>query len=386
VTLQLATGTTLASASPQNCRVQDSPTGPAADGLCISADNVEVWASGMYLTAVRGGFARVLGGGSGLEKDGYLAGALFNLSDIGTLKGEDTLWEAYDGKPEWEFAHINIAYIRIFFTLKGEKWEMLIPYNNQSLEKDDWVTACYNEEYRNNMISRANPIPGLDFKKGDYLFCKPSGADKCAIADFKWFDKTSNQLTSTRPTSPRRFEYLVKYSESTCNKPSGDGPPDVSSQSVSLFANIKQPRFKLYGDFSHGSSSKSNANAQSPAGVSEADWQAHGDAGLPKDPYFIYFLEQTGVTKTGNKFELKLSFDFSNYLVLDGVRDLSSTSVEDALKVITTKDIFLREGTAKGDEFLPNLPVTIDVDVSTAPLKDLYDGVDAGATVEKAGT
>lgn len=387
LTLAISEPNTLsfAGAAPKNCHVQDAPTGPAGDGLCLSADNAEAWVSGIYIFKLNSddtsGGARLLGGGAGLGKDGYLEGARFDLGELGSLQGEDTLWSIYDKKPEFSAIHLELSYLKIFFTLKGEKWEMLIPYQNQSLEKDEWVKACYDEAYRANMAERANPLPGLNFQKGDYLFCKPTGNTKCEISEFKWFDKTTNQLTTTRPSSPRRFEYLVNNSSSTCNTATASGIPDVKTTSVPLFAMINQPLFKLYADFSHGKDSKTNAGAGKPSDVSQADWEAHGTAGKPQSPHFVYFLEKDGTVKKGNRVNVKLNFNLDNYLLLNGINDVNSATTEDILKVITTKDIFLREGTAKGNEFLPQLPVNIDVDVLTVPLSELYQVPSPGTGV-----
>lgn len=366
----------LAGASPTSCHVQDAPTGPAGDGLCISADNAEAWVSGIYIGKINsgdaGGGARLLGGGSGLGKDGHLEGAKFDLGDLGSLQGEDTLWSIYDKKPDLDMIHIELQYLKVFFTIKGEKWEMLIPYQNQSMENDEWVKGCYDEPYRTNVITRANPLPGLNFQKGDYLFCKPSTSSKCQMGDFRWFDKTTNQLTSTRPTAPRRFEYLAQNATSTCEKSPSNGRPDVKSNNVPLFALIKQPLFKLYADFSHGRDSKTNPQAGKPSDVSQADWDAHGASGKPQSPHFVYFLEKNGEKKQGNRVNVKFTFDLENYLFLNGITDLNTATTENVLKVITTKDIFLREGTSKGNEFSPQLPVSVDVEVLNVPLSELY--------------
>ncbi len=383
-----ANTTALAAAAPKNCHVQDAPSGPAADGLCVSADNAEVWASGMYIFKINSGDsfsgARLLGGGAGLGQNGYLEGAKFDLAELGTLQGEDTLWSVYDKKPEFSAVHLELSYLKVFFTIKGEKWEMLIPYQNQSLENDDWVKGCFNEAYRAEMVERANPLPGLAFQKGDYLFCKPSGDTHCEVKDFQWFDKTTSQLTSTRPTSPRRFEYLVQNSSTTCSVSSANGIPDLKTSSVPLFGMINQPLFKLYADFSHGKDSKTNTGAGKPADVTQEEWDAHGKAGKPQSPHFIYFLEQNGETKKGNRINVKLTFDLDNYLVLNGITNLNTASTEDILKVITTKDIFLRDGTAKGNEFTPQLPVSIKVDLLTVPLSELYQVPDPGTKAAAA--
>jgi hypothetical protein len=85
--------------------------------------------------------------------------------------------------------------------------------------------------------------------------------------------------------------------------------------------------------------------------------------------------------KKGNRVNVRLNFNLDNYLLLNGINDVNSATTEDILKVITTKDIFLREGTAKGNEFLPQLPVNIDVDVLTVPLSELYQVPSPGTGV-----
>lgn len=371
--------------APTNCHVQDSPNGKSADGLCFTPDNIEVWANSVYLTKPNSGStggARLLGGGSGLGKDGYLEGALFDLNKLGQLRGYDTLWEDYDNKTSWSMLHIGIAYIRVYFTVKNEKWEMLIPYLPQPLENEEWVKACYDAPYIANMKDRANPLTGITAARGDYLFCKSENNEKCAFTDFKWFDKTTKTLMATRPSNPRNFAYLATNAGSECKAASSNGgPPEVVDTSIPLFVNLSQPLFKLYADYSHGSDSKTNPGGSRPSAVTEAEWQAHKDAGQPTSPHFVYFYEKDGITESGNRMDVTFTFDTSNYLVADTIYSFDSASIEDILAVITTKDIFLRENTPKGEEFNPQMSADVSAKASQVSLDKVYSTAEPGQTV-----
>jgi hypothetical protein len=161
---------------------------------------------------------------------------------------------------------------------------------------------------------------------------------------------------------------------------SDNSPPDVTNKNVSVFANINSPKFKLFADFSHGEGSESNKGGQSPAGITAADWEAHLAAGKPGDPHFIYTLERSGQKSTGNKLDFKFTFDLTDYLFADKITDINSATIEQILEVITTKDIFLREGTQPGNEFAPQMKVDVAVTVSQAPLAELYKTPTPGAT------
>ena len=189
VSMQAKSSIQLAEAEPQSCHLQDAPDGPAADGLCLTPTNLEVWASELTLLGNNrlATVSRLLGNGSCLGNSGYLDGAAFDLATAATLKGQDNLYNVYSLKPDWETLRIDIVYLRASFSFKGESWEMLIPYGNQPLEKQAWVESCFTPATRELIHLRANPLTGLKIQRGDYLFCKPAAGATCAFSEFQWF-------------------------------------------------------------------------------------------------------------------------------------------------------------------------------------------------------
>ena len=387
VTMQAKSPTELADAEPQNCHLQDTPDGPAADGLCLTPTNLEMWTSELTLLGNNrlAAVSRLLGNGSGLSNTGYLDGAAFDLAMASTLKGQDNLYGVYSLKPDWETLRIDVVYLRVSFSVKGESWEMLIPYSSQPLEKEAWVESCFTPATRELIHIRANPVSGLKLQRGDYLFCKPAAGATCAFSEFQWFDKVTKTLSTKRPENPRTFDYLRANSSASCLSPESDsGAASVSIASVPLLVAINKPLPKFYADLSHGDASQTNQGAKTPVGVSRDDWQAHLDAKLPNDPHLIYFINKGESVESGNQLNLKLAFELTNYLYLDKVSSIDSTSIEDILAGITTKDIFFREVTPVGRDFLPFLRVDLIPSVSTAPLSEIYRRPEAGTKATPA--
>lgn len=379
-TLKLKTGTGLSNSTTSNCHVQASQASGAADGLCMTPDNVTMWASTISLFKINSSgqsYARILGGGSGLGKSGFLEGALFNLSAAGTLKGEDTLWEVYKDQPEFDSLSVSAAYLRVAFTIKEQAWELLVPFIDQPVQDIPGIVECLDSPALANVKLNANVLSDLSFKKGDFLFCKKTGTT-CNFSDFKWFDKTSQTLTSSRPSNPKRFAYADNL-EVKCKSPSANGnPPDLDFRTHDFFFTLTS-KVKVYGDFSHGANSGINPGAGVPYGISEADWNAYTENGATqKSPFFIYTIDDGGKKQIGNRLNVKLSFDFSDWLVLDGIRDLSSSTEAQILNSLTTKDLFMRDSLAKGQEFTPNQKVTVDLSVANSTLAEIYTSTAPG--------
>lgn len=386
MTLKLkSTAATLApDLAAETCgHVQASQSGPAIDGKCLTPDNVTVWASTVSIFKINSGSegtgARLLGGGTGLGKNGYLEGALFNLSQAGTLKGEDTLWEVKATKPEFDSIGLAMAYLRIAFKTNTQEWEALLPFVDQPVEDIQAIKDCVDAPALANIKTNANVITGLSYKKGDYLFCKKTTGSSCSFSDFKWFDTTTKTLTSTRPSAPKRFSYADNY-EVKCKTPGTDStPPDMDFYTHAMFFSLSS-KIKIHGDFSHGSDSEINKGADKPYGISQADWDAHTQAGGSSNPFFIYTLDSNGTKTTGNRMDVKLSFDMTDWIVIDGVYDFTSATDAQILSGFNTKDLFMRDSLKKGEEYSPIQKVTAEISVSDSKLAEIYATPAPGAT------
>ena len=382
----LTSGTT----APTNCVLGLSQT-VRGEGVCLPAGGVEVWASGVSLGSQRpqltdgndpasGGPGRILGGGSGFAKSGYLEGAKIDLTRTDTLRGEDNLFHKYDARPSFDLATVEAAYVRTHFTIKDAVWELLVPFYQQPVESEPVLLQCYDQGYIDEAKANANVLPGISFQAGDLLFCKRSDpATACNLTDFGWFDSASQSVVSvaqSRPAGARQLKALAKL-QRKCTTPSRDGkPPDASFQMPGLRADLESP-IKVYADFSHGAGSKSNPNSSAPAGVDGAQWQERCSQNLPVSPHFVYFLESSdGTTKTGNKLNVKLNIDTSDWIYVDGLRsgDLATASEAQILANLTTKEFYAWEKI--GFDFIGGVPAgwraKLEASVETVSLDELY--------------
>lgn len=337
---------------PRGCHLGLTQT-VQGNGTCLSPSEVELWANGVFLASqspsapgsdpASNGPGRILGGGSGFSKDGYIDGGRFNLAQAASMRGQDNLFHKYKSKPQFDLVTVESAYVRASFELKGETWEMLVPFYDQPVEDISVLKECVDSGYLEAAKRNGNLLPGIAFKAGDFLFCKRDEASTaCALSAFKWFDAGVNALAAPRPANPKRLSSLSGLTRK-CNKKGSDGAPaDMAFQMPALRADLSSP-VKVYGDFSHGPDSGSNQGASRPAGVSEEAWNERSKAGKATGPYAIYFLEAGGETKRGNKLGATVTFDSSDWIFFDGIQDLTSASTDAALAALTTKEFFAWE-------------------------------------------
>jgi hypothetical protein len=382
-----ATAQTLLSAAPnqpQSCHIGLTQTAQAS-GSCLNPSSIELWASGVALgsqkpqdcadpTARECGPARILGGGSGFARDGRIEGAKIELSDADSIRGTDNLFHKYTTRPTFDLASIEAAYIRAAFDLQGSTWEMLVPFYDQPVEETDILKACYDPPYLEQAKTNANLLPGIQFKAGDFLFCKRStSTSACDLNDFQWFDSASKTLVSTRPAAPKRLTSLGSLNRK-CNRPAqGDAPPDASYQMPAFRADLKNP-IQIYGDLSHGADSKSNPGGDRPVGVNQDEWNQRITSSLKADPYNLYFVTNGGATQSGNKLSLNITIDSTNWLFLEGVTDIAGTAIETVLASLTTKEFFAWEkiGFEKIGGVEGGWKAEIEATTSNATLSEIY--------------
>ena len=384
----------LTSSSPTSCSIGFGPsTGQNAQGVCLTPTAVSAWLAGISLsrldpssaTAGAASSARVLGGGSGWAKYGYLDGGVFEFNKPSLLQGEDNLWGVYATKPQFNLVLSSLAWLRFAFEHGADTWDVLVPFYDQPVEAGAWAKTCFDAAYLEQLSQKGNVLTGLTFHSGDYLFCKRNSAGTpCSLDAFRWFDLDANALVATRPANPKQSSYAANKIKPACVKAgSADGsgaPPETANKFFPFMASINTP-LKLYGDFSHGSNSGTNKGGQRPADVTEDAWKAHTAAGKPKDPYFLYFLESSdGQTTKGNKLNIDFTFDFSNLIFFPGVQNLSTATEIEVLKAVTTKDIWMRDALPDGGEYKPEIKADVTAAVSTVPLEQLYATPTPGAT------
>lgn len=379
--------------------LEDAPTGchigltqtVQGDGLCLTPDAVALWAANVTLGSTTkvesadpfaGGGARLLGGGTGFEKDGYFSGAPFDLTTLSSLRGEDNLFQSYDTKPTFDAVDISAGYLRIAFTLKGSAWDMLVPFVDHPVESIAVLKSCYDKGYIDQAKTRATLVPGLAAKTGDMLFCKRADASTpCAVADFRWLDTATTTLVATRPSKPKALASVAGLVRECKTPGTGEAPPDARYDIPSLRLRMNS-KFKLYADFSHGAPSRTNPTGK-PARATEEEWQARTAAGKSQAPFMIYVLEKDGKTTQGDKLEVSLAVDASGYLFFDGLRNLNDVSEEQALAKLTTKEFFAWEkmGLDKVSGLEPAWKADVTIKVSnSATLDEVYVPLKPDAT------
>ncbi len=361
------------------------------DGLCLTPGSISLWAANVTLGSTTkmesadpfaGGGARLLGGGTGFERDGYFSGAAFNLDSLSSLRGEDNLFQSYETKPTFDAVDIAAGYLRMAFTMKDAAWEMLVPFVDQPVEGISVLKACYDKGYIDQAKTRALLVPGLTAKTGDMLFCKRADASTpCDIAQFRWLDTATTTLVAARPSKPKVLA-AVSGLVRECKTPgTGTTPPDARYDIPSLRLRLNS-KFKLYADFSHGAPSRTNPSGK-PTRATDEEWQARTAAGKSQAPFMIYFFEKDGKTTQGDKLEVSLQVDASGYLFFDGLRNLNDVSEEQALAKLTTKEFFAWEkmGLDKVSGLEPAWKADVTVKVSkSASLDDVYEKLTPGAT------
>jgi hypothetical protein len=390
ITDQAATALSGENPEPEFCQMNLTQT-VRGEGLCLPAQAIELWASGVLLGNQRpdasassdpfaAGPGRVLGGGSGYAKDGKLEGAAVDLTKADALRGEDNLFHKYETRPRFDLVAIEAAYVRTSFSINGNTWEMIVPFYQQPVEEEPVMKQCYDSGYIEQAKVNANLFPGISFQAGDFLFCKRTDAAvPCELDQFGWFDTSSKALVSvgqSRPAAAKKLNSLAGLRRS-CKVPSADGrPPDASYQMPGLRADLTTP-IRVYGDFSHGSESKSNPGGGRPEGVSEAEWSARCEANQPVSPHFVYFVEDAaGAVTKGNKLNVKMSVDASNWIFLEGLRqgDLASAADSQILESLTTREFFAWEKigfeTIGGVE--AGWKATLEVSTETVGLSEVY--------------
>lgn len=259
-------------------------------------------------------------------------GKIFSGSEValddtgGALVGNNTLWDEYDGKPQWNGVGIDMAYVRTQVNIRDKFVTVLIPgfsqpfpaYAKEICGFDDTVAS-------QDRYASANLLPGLTFQRGDFLFCVKDSADAaCAAADYRFLDTSSKTLVEARPSNAKRSSYLAG-TPAVCSASEGDRY-GFNFKLAQLVATIPEAsQFKLYGDFSHGDLSHQNL----------------GDVSV--SPYVIYYYEPvSGGTTQGTELVTTLTFDQTDSVFVETLRltDVASLSLETSLAGLNLKSLW----------------------------------------------
>lgn len=300
--------------------------------------------------------ARVFGMNELSEKKGTIfPGVEFDLSDVESagFVGNNTLWVQYPYKATYEYVTMELQYERIKFHLNGKFVTMMIAAQSQPFKESDELAGCNftEDQLGQERFADADLLEGMEFKRGDYLFCvKDNASDTCAATDFKWFDTTSNSLVSTRPATPKVYQFPT--GAVTCEKDNSNPERDTAFN-LRNFSGLAESaimssenRFKLYADFSHGEYSQQWKDATAPFGEQSQEVENGDEEGKvdgednskANDPFLLYYYEKNGTTTEGANLKIKFDFDPSGMLFFEGIpaADVATTSLETLLKNVYT--------------------------------------------------
>jgi hypothetical protein len=373
----------LTAATPTALTAADGDCGFSMDiyrgeGYCLTPMTMAGWASKVdLLNDVMGRpGTRILSESEDTAKKGAIvsgAGFDFAAANGSSLVGNNTLFDEYDIKGDYEGVAVRVFYLKAQFALKDQFVTVLLPSYSQPFDKKAQELCGFGEDIaQQERYQDVNLLDGLEFERGDFLFCVKSTADaSCEASDYKWYDTGTSALVGTRPASPKTSKYLAG-SPVKCDG-AGEGRYDFNFGDFGFVASIPSgKRFKLYSDFSYGSMSKQWTSATSPL----------GDAALEgESPYTIYYYEgPDGKKVEGTNMVLDIAFDSSQSAFLEGIRtsDVAGSPLESLLGKLQFKsqwafDKKFTDGVSGGfTSHYAGMSATVDVNLTggTEPPKD----------------
>jgi hypothetical protein len=263
---------------------------------------------------------------------GIFDGQAFDLSAPVPLVTNNTLFEQYNERTQYDVLAMNLAWYQVQFPLtisSGTRYvTMLLAKYGQpfatSAAMDNAMANCglAPEDATQARYIAADLLPGMTFQRGDYLFCvKDSPTESCAPADFRWLDSANNTLVANRPAQPKTSHWLT-HQEVACVD-EGGGRVNFNFGTFGLFANIADTsEFKLWSDFSHGSFSQQWPTGGAPAG-NEAILEDPTIAWI--SPYFIYYHQHCGSgacdsqISSGPELDIDVTFDTDGMVMVEGL-------------------------------------------------------------------
>jgi hypothetical protein len=335
--------------------------------MCATPIEIKGWASGIYLhteDANEGGGYRILGGGNGLNENSEWEGTTFDFSETAAMKGESNLEDAYDSKPEFNSVTTELNYLSVKVQVGSQYWSVIVPFYSQPVEQNAIVQSCqYDEFYLANLAQNANLLAGLEFERGDFLFCIKSTQAECKLSDYRFFDTNDETFVSTRPNAPRISDFIAD-AEAGCAPAVNPGSgPELDWGRFELKSQLTTS-VKLYADFAFGESSR---NPDSEAAAS----------GLP--PYKTYYYEVNGAAQTGNSLNVTFEFNSDNMIYFDGLADSSelsnATDAEVATK-LTFSSLHQTTADPNGSDTTPVLRATPTLTLSNKTTGELQSARD----------
>jgi hypothetical protein len=326
-----ALGLTTAEVDPENCGFGlDIYRG---EGACFTPTAVTGFATKVDLVAdVAGrGSTRLMSPSEDDQDEGTIwGGTAFDLDATGSsMVGNNTLFSEYTQKPTYTGVSVDFAWVRYQVKVKDKYVSVMLPAYDQPFS-DSAMSLCgiSADVAAQTRYKQADLLPGMSFKRGDFLFCVKDAADEeCATADYMWLDTATKELVATRPSAPKQSAYLQGTSVVCQNEDERYG---FNFKLSAVYANIASgDRFKLYGDFSHGELSNQWPGASGPMGV-----------GAAVTPYVIYTFEgPDGAKQEGTELVTTVNFDTTASLFVENLRltDIDAAELGAVLNALQIK-------------------------------------------------
>lgn len=320
-------------------------TGAALGGLCVRSGEsgacrtptrVAGYVGAVMLAAsepdARGlGPARLLGRSVhlGIDRDGIVEVAPFDLAAPTTIPGEDALG-GFEGVRH-DILGLGLAQLDVQVAVGGVFWNLRFNFVSQPLTLEPEYLTCLDEHVRERYAASSKIDPmGPDLYRGDVLVCKKSSSEEtCTWSDYQWYDTASRSFTSERPPSPWSFRDLLQ--PPTCDsetQPDGSVRSNADANGHKLWAELMTP-FELSAEYRCGGARYS-----------------HNDG---------------GETTAGSAIDSRIDFEMSNFVFFPGLVDPDTASDETIVQSLTLASLF--EVSLSHNDWLPRTSLQADVDV-----------------------
>lgn len=335
----LGSNTNLTASEPEDC--QFSLDIYRGNGTCLTPFSFEGHANNLVATSSTtndydAASARI-GAVSSLEEgEGeILPGAVFFLEENDAFDGRNELFRQYEHRSKFDYLTLSVTYQRIKFYLKSKYVTMLLVSSDQPFASGDIIETCEvpKDQREQDRYKKADILTGLEFKRGDYLFCVKDSKDECQPSEYKWLKGST--LVSTRSEGVRVQPYIVK-DEVNCSKEQEDRI-NIGIGGFQVVAKLEKT-FKLWADWSNGVDSVQWKDARAAFGRELTADEKNSD--FFETPFAIYYLEDaTGGQSEGTNLKIVVDFDTENMLYIDGMdsKEVESASLGEVLAAVYTK-------------------------------------------------
>lgn len=267
---------------------------------------------------------RLFGSGEGLDREGKIALAPFDLAAPKPIPGEGALQDRPAGTSYAQLETL-FGYMDVQVPLDNKFYTLRFAFYPQPIAEDPAAKMCADANRLQNIAKNGAVIPGAaPFQRGDVLFCeKAAQADECAAGEFKWMDAATMQLVATRPAKPRQLDFIVKEGIECKLHPGGPTP-----------ATHNQPGELRFNGF------RMSTRLTTPVSV----WARFVGCG---DKNFSV-KDGSGAITEGTSLAATVNYDLDGFVFFPGVTDAAAASLADLLAAATLTPLHARDKLGPG--------------------------------------